>query len=232
MAMFDQTFVDGVGKTHKSWTVIAVIRGAVRDCSGLDSDSADLYRRAAEGAVDQLADGASAASASAAASAPRAGSEDLKVAPRQFDAGRLMAPHEIPKNVAIIVEERSPPCRCASRWRSASPAVFRADWVECGRHLGVAPPPPPPPPVKAVPSRKPGRMRVGGNVQAANLIKKVTPGISAAGQAGAYSRDGAVHGHYRQGWHHSESSVGQRPSAAGCGRDRSGEAMDLQADSS
>ncbi len=29
--------------------------------------------------------------------------------PRQFDAGRLMAPKEIPKNVAMIQEEELPP---------------------------------------------------------------------------------------------------------------------------
>jgi periplasmic protein TonB len=38
----------------------------------------------------------------------------------------------------------------------------------------TAPPPPPPPPVKAVETRK-EPLRVGGNVQAANLLKKATP---------------------------------------------------------
>jgi protein TonB len=42
--------------------------------------------------------------------------------------------------------------------------------------LGVgAPPPPPPPPVKEVKPPTPSQIRVGGNVIAANLIKKVTP---------------------------------------------------------
>ena len=44
-------------------------------------------------------------------------------------------------------------------------------------------------------------------MQAANLIKKVTPAVSAAGQTGAHSGNGAVHGDYRQGWHDSESAV-------------------------
>ena len=30
MAMFEQTFVDGTGKTNKSWTVVRLVRGAVR----------------------------------------------------------------------------------------------------------------------------------------------------------------------------------------------------------
>ena len=33
----------------------------------------------------------------------------VKVAPRQFDAGRLMAPKTIPKDIAIIKEEDLPP---------------------------------------------------------------------------------------------------------------------------
>ena len=44
----------------------------------------------------------------------------------------------------------------------------------CSSDLGVAaPPPPPPPPVKEAPVVR--QIKVGGNVQAANLIKKVTP---------------------------------------------------------
>ena len=39
----------------------------------------------------------------------------------------------------------------------------------------VAPPPPPPPPVKEEKKATPSRIRVGGNVQQANLIRKVTP---------------------------------------------------------
>src|SRR5438445_8823893 len=33
----------------------------------------------------------------------------VKVAPRQFDAGKLMAPKTIPKNIAMIKEEELPP---------------------------------------------------------------------------------------------------------------------------
>ena len=33
----------------------------------------------------------------------------VKVIPRQFDAGRLMAPKEIPKEIAMIKEEELPP---------------------------------------------------------------------------------------------------------------------------
>jgi protein TonB len=44
-----------------------------------------------------------------------------------------------------------------------------------GSLLGAAPPPPPPPKVEAPKPVTPSRIRVGGNVQAANLIKQVKP---------------------------------------------------------
>jgi len=93
--------------------------------------------------------------------------------PRQFDAGRLMAPREIPKNVSIIVEDPN----------AALPSPAQVQGIPGGipggigglGAIGVAPPPPPPPPpVKAVATQS-GPLRVGGNVQAANLVKKITP---------------------------------------------------------
>ena len=94
----------------------------------------------------------------------------VKVAPKQFDAGRLMAPREIPKQVAIIQEEVAP--TVSAGVQAGIPAGLG---IGGGLgSLGVAPPPPPPPPeVKQAPVTK--QIRVGGNVQAANLIKKVTP---------------------------------------------------------
>jgi protein TonB len=96
----------------------------------------------------------------------------IKVAPRQFDAGRLMAPREIPKSVSIIVEDPNASLPSASQQVSIGiPGGIPGGISGLG---GAPPPPPPPPPVKAVEtSHEP--LRVGGNVQAANLIKKVTP---------------------------------------------------------
>jgi protein TonB len=94
----------------------------------------------------------------------------VKVAPKQFDAGRLMAPREIPKQVAIIQEEVAP--TVSAGVQAGIPAGLG---IGGGLgSLGVAPPPPPPPPeVKQTAVTK--QIRVGGNVQAANLIKKITP---------------------------------------------------------
>lgn len=99
----------------------------------------------------------------------------VKIIPRQFDAGKLMAPKEIPKNIAMIKEDEMPP--------PSSGVVGVMGGVPGGAPGGVlggiigavpaaAPPPPPPPVAKPV---TPSRIRVGGNVQAANLVRKVTP---------------------------------------------------------
>jgi protein TonB len=106
----------------------------------------------------------------------------VKVIPRQFDAGRLMAPKAIPKEIAMIKEEELPP--------PMSGAVGVVGGVPGGVPGGTpggviggiigsvptAAPPPPPPPVKEAPKPvTPQRIRVGGNVQQAMLIKQPRP---------------------------------------------------------
>ena len=44
----------------------------------------------------------------------------VKVVPRQFDAGTLMAPKQIPKEIAMIKEEELPPVRLRRRGRRRS----------------------------------------------------------------------------------------------------------------
>ena len=108
--MFDQTFVDGVGKTHKSWTVTLSFALELLVSRRDGFDSADLDRSAAEGVVGELSDGAgsAAASSSASASSPQV-IKVVHVAPRQFNGQTLQAPREIPKQVAMITEDALPP---------------------------------------------------------------------------------------------------------------------------
>ena len=96
----------------------------------------------------------------------------IKVAPRQFDAGRLMAPREIPKNVAIIQEDALPPSAADMQLSQGVPGGIPGGLGLAG--LGGAPPPPPPPPVTVAPP-KVSQIKVGGNVIAANLLKKIAP---------------------------------------------------------
>lgn len=102
-----------------------------------------------------------------------------KVAPRQFDAGRLVAPKQIPKEIAMIKEEDIPPPAAGGVQGGVPGGVpgGTPGGVIGGIIGGVpnAPPPPPPPPKKEEKPKTPERIRVGGNVQAANLVKKVTP---------------------------------------------------------
>jgi protein TonB len=100
----------------------------------------------------------------------------VKVIPRQMDAGKLLVPKVIPKEIKQISEDEAPP--------SAGMGV--AGGVPGGVPGGVgggvldgvlssipkaAPPPPPPPKKEANPSI----VNVGGRVQAAKLIRNPQP---------------------------------------------------------
>ena len=93
-----------------------------------------------------------------------------------------MAPKVIPKDIANIREEELPPSMASAGVVGGVPGG-----VPGGTPGGViggiiggipsaAPPPPPPPPPKVEEKKPPpSRIRVGGNVQAANLIKQPKP---------------------------------------------------------
>ena len=101
-----------------------------------------------------------------------------KIAPREFDTGKLVQPVEIPEEVAIFDEEDVP------RPVSIAGVVGGVPGGSVGGALGgviggiisstpmVAPPPPPPVKKKPPP---PKRIRVGGSVQRANLVRQVRP---------------------------------------------------------
>lgn len=103
----------------------------------------------------------------------------VRVIPRQFDAGRLMAPKSIPKEIAMIKEEEMPPPSAGGGVvggvAGGMPGGMPGGVI--GSIIGSVPvaAPPPPPPVKAAAPAAPQRIRVGGNVQEARLSKKVVP---------------------------------------------------------
>jgi protein TonB len=98
-----------------------------------------------------------------------------KIIPREFDAGRLLAPKEIPEEIAIIKEEELPPAVDVAGIVGGVPGGVPGG--SAGGVIGgiissttlVAPPPPPPKPVT------PKRIRVGGNVQKARLLNQPRP---------------------------------------------------------
>jgi protein TonB len=103
----------------------------------------------------------------------------VKVIPRQFDAGRLLAPKAIPKQIAEIKEEELPPPSAGGGVVGGVPGGVPGGTAGgvIGSIVGSVPTaaPPPPPPVKVEKPVTPQRIRVGGNVQQAMLVRKVTP---------------------------------------------------------
>jgi len=99
----------------------------------------------------------------------------VRTIPRQFDAGRLMAPKSIPKNIAMITEDELPPPTAAGGVVGGVVGGFSGGVI--GGIIGsVSLAPPPPPEVKAAPkSLVPQRIPVGGNVQQAKLINQPKP---------------------------------------------------------
>ena len=172
--MFEQTFVDGVAKTHKTWTVMLSFMGQVFLVIVLiliPLIYTDTLPRA------QLTSFLVAPPPPPPPPPPPAPAPPkiVKVIPRQFDAGRLMAPKTIPKDIAQIREEELPPPSSAGVVGGVPGGVSAGGVL--GGIIGAVPSaaPPPPPPVKKEENKTPQRIRVGGNVQAANLIRKITP---------------------------------------------------------
>jgi protein TonB len=173
--MFEQTFVDG-GKTKKGWTVLVSFLAQI-----LVIVIAILIPMIYFDALpkSQLSSFLVAPPPPPPPPPPPAAAPKVvKVIPRQFDAGRLMQPKAIPKDVAMIKEEELPP---ASAGGVVGGVPGGVPGGSAGGVIGgiigsvptaAPPPPPPPPPPKAA---TPQRIRVGGNVQQAKLIRQPRP---------------------------------------------------------
>ncbi len=93
----------------------------------------------------------------------------IKPTVRLMDAGKLVAPKAIPKEVNIIKEEELPPDAGMQGIAGGVPGGVAGGSMGgvLGGVIGVKAPPPP----KVTPKR----VMVGGNVQAARLVNKVQP---------------------------------------------------------
>jgi protein TonB len=100
----------------------------------------------------------------------------VKMIPRQFDAGKLMAPKVIPKNIAMIKEEELPPATSGGGVGGVYGGVPGGGpgGVIGGIISSAQSAAPPPPPVK-MEEKKPTRIRVGGNVIAAKKLRGPLP---------------------------------------------------------
>lgn len=172
--MFEQTFVDGVGKTNKSWTVTLSF-AAEFAVIGIMILIPLIWTEALPKAslVNMLT--APAPPPPPPPPPPPAQVIKVHVIPRQF-TGTLTAPREIPKQVAMITEDALPPANVGVVGGVEGGIPGGAGLGGLGQANFAPPPPPPPPPkVVAVKPKQDGPVRVGGNVQSARLIKHPTP---------------------------------------------------------
>jgi protein TonB len=178
--MFEQTFVDGEGKTNKSWTVVVSFLGQIVliivavilpliYTEVLPSTTLTSFLVAPPPPPPPPPPPAAAPPVKV-----------VKVIPRQFDAGRLMAPKSVPKEIAVIKEDELPPPSSSVGGvvggMSGGVAGGQVGGVLGGIIGGIptaAPPPPPPPPAKK--EAPITRIKVGGNVQGAMIIRKTPP---------------------------------------------------------
>lgn len=180
--MFEQSFVDGVGKTNKTWTVLVSFIGQLL-LLGVAIIIPMVYFDALP--KSQLTSFLVAPPPPPPPPPPPAAAAPVKVVkviPRQFDAGRLMAPKAVPKEVAIIKEEELPPPTMGAVGvvggvPGGVPGGSMGGVI--GGIIGSVPTaaPPPPPPVKKEEPKPvtPQRIRVGGNVQQAKLVRQPRP---------------------------------------------------------
>jgi protein TonB len=179
--MFEQTFVEGVGKTNKSWTVMASFIGQIVLIT-VAVILPLIYTEVLPATTLQsflVAPPPPPPPPPPPAAAPPV--KVVKVIPRQFDAGKLMAPKTVPKEIAVIKEDELPPP--SSGVTGVVGGVGGVSGGAVGGVLGgiiggipsAAPPPPPPPPPPAQKAVTPQRIKVGGNVQGAMIIRKTAP---------------------------------------------------------
>ena len=175
--MFEQTFVDGAGKTGKTWSIVVSFLAQV---VGLIIAIIIPLLVTDTLPKTQLTSFLVAPPPPPPPPPPPAAPvvKVVKVIPRQFDAGKLMQPKAIPKDIAIIKEEELPPSSAAVGVVGGVPGGVPGGVTGgvIGGIIGSVPVAAPPPPVKVEEKKAPPqRIRVGGNVQAALAIRAPKP---------------------------------------------------------
>jgi len=175
--MFEQTFVEGTGKTKRGWTVMLSFAFQMLLVGVMVLIPLIYTETLPKASLTSFLVAPPPPPPPPPPPQPVAQVKVVKVVPRQFDAGRLMAPKQIPKDIANIREEELPPPSAAGGVVGGVPGgVPGGAGGVIGGIIGSVPTAaPPPPPPKVEKPATPQRIRVGGNVQAANLIRKVTP---------------------------------------------------------
>ncbi|MDP2998382.1 MAG: TonB family protein [Bryobacterales bacterium] len=174
--MFEQTFIEGRGETTKSWTIVVSFIGQCL-MIGVAILIPLIYTDSLP--RTQLTSFLVAPPPPPPPPPPPAAAPVVvRMIPKQFDAGRLMAPKVIPKDIAMIKEDELPPVSGNVGVVGGIPGGIPGGSM--GGVLGgiissVPQAAPPPPPMAAPKPVAPQRIRVGGNVQQARLLNQPKP---------------------------------------------------------
>jgi protein TonB len=174
--MFEQTFVEGRGETTKSWTIVVSFLGQCL-MIGVAILIPLIYTDSLP--RTQLTSFLVAPPPPPPPPPPPAAApvKVVRMIPKQFDAGRLMAPKVIPKEIAMIKEDELPPVAGGGVVGGIPGGIPGGTMggVIGGILSSVPQAAPPPPPVAAPKPVAPQRIRVGGNVQQARLVNQPKP---------------------------------------------------------
>lgn len=173
--MFEQTFVDGTAKTKKTWTTMGafVLQIVLIGMAVLVPMIWTEVLPSGQLKSFLVAPPPPPPPPPPPAEAPK--TIAVKVIPRQFDAGRLMAPKSVPTAIAVIKEDELPPPTAAISGGVAGGIGGGIGGGVLGGILGAVPQAPVAAPKVEKKEAPAQRIKVGGNVQAANVLKKVQP---------------------------------------------------------
>jgi protein TonB len=171
--MFEQTFV-ATGKTSKTWTVFVSFLAQSTGVVVLVVLPMIYFDALPKSTLTSFLVAPSPPPPPPPPPPPEA-PKVVKVIPRQFDEGILMAPKEVPKTIAVIKEDELPPSAAAGVRSGLDGGVAIAVLNGILGPVGAAPPPPPPPVKKDVQAAGSQHIRVGGNVQGAKLVRQPKP---------------------------------------------------------
>jgi len=170
--MFEQTFVDGTGKTAKPWTTMVgfILQAIVVGFFVLLPMIWTEVLPAGTLKSFLVAPPPPPPPPPPPAEAPK--TIQVKVIPRQFDAGRLMAPKSVPTAIAVIKEDELPPPSAGGVPGGVASGLSSGllSGILAGSSPVLAAPPKKVEAPKAV-----QRITVGGKVQEASLIHKEIP---------------------------------------------------------
>ncbi len=180
--MFEQTFVD-TGKTKKTWTVLTAFGLQIAFISVLIILPLIFFEGLPTATLQAFLTAPPPPPPPPPPPAAAPPVRVVKVIPRQFDAGKLTAPKIIPKEVATIKEEELPPPTMGVAGVVGGVPGGVAGGTPGGVLGGIigsvpsaAPPPPPPPPQKKEEKpATPQRIKIGGAVQQAKLVRQPHP---------------------------------------------------------